>query len=128
MIINFQRSWAKHVPLSINGRTMERVENIKFLGVQILQDLSWSKITSGITKGDQQRLHFPRKLKQASLPTSILRTFDKCVVESILTYCINMAFQLQYVRQKSPAEDSLREPKGSLEFHQPLQTLSKQVM
>ena len=39
-------------------------------------------------KRAQQRLYFLRKLKQASLPTSILRTFYSGVVESVQTYCI----------------------------------------
>ena len=68
---------------------MERVENIKFLGVQISQGLSWNKNTSGIMKWAQQRWYFLGKLKQASLPISILRTFYSGVVESVLTYCIS---------------------------------------
>ena len=43
MIMGFQRTQPEHTPLSISGRTVERVEIIKFLGVQILQDLSWNK-------------------------------------------------------------------------------------
>ena len=50
VVIDFQRSQPEHAPLSISGRTVERVENIKFLGVQISQVLSWNKNTSGITK------------------------------------------------------------------------------
>ncbi|KAG7474480.1 RNA-directed DNA polymerase from transposon BS [Solea senegalensis] len=89
MIIDFRKSQTEHAPLSISGRTVERVENIKFLGVQISQDLSWNKNTSYITKRAQQRLYFLRKLKQTSLPPSILTTFYRGVVESILTYCIS---------------------------------------
>ena len=73
MIIDFRRSQPEHAPLSISGRTVERVENIKFLRLQISQDLKWNRNTSGIAKQAQQRLYFPRKLKQASLPISILR-------------------------------------------------------
>lgn len=35
MIINFRRSQPERTPLSINFCTVERVENIKLLGVQI---------------------------------------------------------------------------------------------
>ena len=45
MIIDFWRLQPEHPLLSISGHTVERVENIKFLGVQISQDLSWSKNT-----------------------------------------------------------------------------------
>ena len=44
-IVDFGSSQPDHAPLSISGRTVERVENIKFLRVQISQDLSWNKIT-----------------------------------------------------------------------------------
>ena len=50
MIIDFRRSQPEHAPLSISGRAVDRVEDIKFLGVQISQDLSWNKNTSGIMK------------------------------------------------------------------------------
>ena len=88
-MIDFRRSQPKHAPLSISGRTVERVENIKFLRVQISQDLTWNKDTSGILKQTQQRLYFLRRLKQVSLPISILRTFYSDVVQSVLTYCIS---------------------------------------
>ena len=42
MINHFWRSQPDHAPLSISGRTVERVEIIKFLGVQISQDLKWN--------------------------------------------------------------------------------------
>ncbi|XP_055491999.1 uncharacterized protein LOC129697441 [Leucoraja erinacea] len=48
------------------------------------------KNNTGIVKRAHQRLHYLRKLKQASLPTNILRTFYRGTVESVLTYCINM--------------------------------------
>ena len=76
--------------------SVERVENIKFLRVQnqISHNLSWNKNTSGITKQAQQSLSFLRKLKQASLPISILRTFYGGVVESvILALYLNMVLQ-----------------------------------
>lgn len=42
MIIDFRRSWSEHAPLYISGRTLERVENIKFFGLWISQDLGWN--------------------------------------------------------------------------------------
>ena len=47
MITDFRRSQPVHAPLSISGHTVERVENIKFLRVQIAQDLSWNKTPQG---------------------------------------------------------------------------------
>ncbi|XP_051805388.1 uncharacterized protein LOC110961714 isoform X1 [Acanthochromis polyacanthus] len=45
-IIDFWSSRHEHAPLSISGCTVARVENVRFLGVQISQDLSWNKNTS----------------------------------------------------------------------------------
>ncbi|XP_055490207.1 uncharacterized protein LOC129696376 isoform X2 [Leucoraja erinacea] len=83
------RAQPEHTPLNISGTAVERVESIKFLGVQITDNLTWSRNTTGIVKRAHQRLHFLRKLKQASRPTNILRTFYRGTVESVLTYCIN---------------------------------------
>lgn len=41
-------------------------EDMKFLGVQISQDMSWNKNTSAIIRQSQPRLCFMRKLKGAS--------------------------------------------------------------
>ena len=40
MVIDFRWSQPEDAPLSTSGCTVERVENIKFLGLQISQDLS----------------------------------------------------------------------------------------
>ena len=92
MIVDFRRSKPKHTPLCISNREVEKVENIKFLGVQISDNLSWFKNTTGLVKRAQQRLYFLRKLHQASLPPSILTTFYRGAVESVLTYAISTWF------------------------------------
>lgn len=45
MIVDFWRSRPEHTPLCISNREVDRVESVKFLGVQITDDLSWSKNT-----------------------------------------------------------------------------------
>ena len=92
MIVDFRRPQSKHTPLCIGNREVERVNNIKFLGVQISDNLSWSKNTAGLVKRAQQRLYFLRKLRQASLPTITLTTFYRGAVESLLTYAISTWF------------------------------------
>ncbi|XP_072129657.1 lysine-specific demethylase 4A-like isoform X2 [Mobula birostris] len=47
-------SQPEHTLLSISGSTVERVENIRFLGVQISDNLTWSRNTIGIMKRAQQ--------------------------------------------------------------------------
>lgn len=87
MIVDFRRSRPGHTSLcSSRNQVVERVENIKFLGVQITSDRSWSENTTSLVKRAQKRLYFPRKLKQASLPTNVLTTFYRGTVDSVLTY------------------------------------------
>ncbi len=65
---------------------MERVNDIKFLGVYITKDLTWSINTSHLPKKAQQRLVFLRKMKQARLSTQLLVNFYHCIIESVLAY------------------------------------------
>ncbi|KAK1805486.1 hypothetical protein P4O66_019788 [Electrophorus voltai] len=88
MIVDFRRARRDHSPLAINGSSVEIVKNIKFLGVHIAENLTWTLNTSSITKRAQQRLYFLRKLREAHLPSPILTTFYKGTVESILSSCI----------------------------------------
>ncbi len=79
-----------HPPLTIDSSTVERVSSTKFLGVHITEDLTWTTNTMSISKKAQQRLHFLRQLKRASLPPPILTTFYRGTIESVLTSCITV--------------------------------------
>lgn len=46
------------------GMAVERVSSIKFLGVHISDDLSWSTNTSSLVKKVHQRLFFLRIMKE----------------------------------------------------------------
>ncbi len=70
--------------------TVERVSSTKFLGVHITEDLTWTTNTMSLSKKAQQRLHFLRRLKRASLPPPILTTFYRGTIESVLTSCITV--------------------------------------
>ncbi|KAK3537989.1 hypothetical protein QTP70_026506 [Hemibagrus guttatus] len=62
MVVDFRRAQSDHSPLNINGSNVEIVKSIKFLGVHLAEDLTWSLNTSSITKKAQQRLYFLRRL------------------------------------------------------------------
>ncbi len=79
-----------HPPLTIDSSTVERVSSTKFLGVHITEDLTWTTNTMSLSKKAQQRLHFLRRLKRASLPPPILTTFYRGTIESVLTSCITV--------------------------------------
>ncbi|KAI2650776.1 hypothetical protein H4Q32_000841 [Labeo rohita] len=77
-------------PLTIDSSAVERVSSTKFLGVHITEDLTWTTNTMSLSKKAQQRLHFLRRLKRASLPPLILTTFYRGTIESVLTSCITV--------------------------------------
>ncbi|KAI3373429.1 hypothetical protein L3Q82_022040 [Scortum barcoo] len=68
---------------------VERVNNIKFLGIHITSDLTWSMNTAHLVKKAQQRLFFLRKLKRAGLSPQLLTNFYRATIESIL--CLSAA-------------------------------------
>ena len=89
MIVDFRMNCTTHTLLNIDSSAVETVKSIKFLGVQIIQDLTWTQNTT-TTKKAQQGLHFLLKLKKASLPPPIL---NRGTIESILSNCITVWFE-----------------------------------
>ncbi len=71
-------------------RLWRRVSSTKFLGVHITEDLSWTNNTAALAKKAQQCLYYLRKLRRASAPASIMCTFYRGTIESILTSCITV--------------------------------------
>ncbi len=91
VVVDFRRTNSiDHPPLTIDSSTVERVSSTKFLGLHITEDLTWSTNTMSLSKKAQQRLHFLRRLKRASLPPPILTTFYRGTIESVLTSCITV--------------------------------------
>ncbi|MCP4487325.1 MAG: DUF1891 domain-containing protein [Gammaproteobacteria bacterium] len=90
LILDFRRNRDDPAPLYINGELVERVDSFKFLGVHISADLSWSNNTSALVKKAQQRLHFLRVLKKEHLDSSLLVTFYRSTIESLLTYAVSV--------------------------------------
>ena len=45
IIVDFRKKRTKHGPILIDGAVMEQVRSLKFLGVHIINKLTWSKHT-----------------------------------------------------------------------------------
>ncbi|KAL0204667.1 hypothetical protein M9458_002685, partial [Cirrhinus mrigala] len=90
VVMDFRRNSVDHPPLTIDSSTVERVSSTKFLGVHITEDLTWTTNVMSLNKKGQQRLHFLRRLKRASLPPPILTTFYRGTTESVLTSFITV--------------------------------------
>ncbi|KAK1784028.1 hypothetical protein P4O66_004470 [Electrophorus voltai] len=59
----------QYQPVMINGTTVERVDSFRYLGVHILQDLSWSRHTNSLAKKARQHLyHLTRCLSTSDCP------------------------------------------------------------
>ena len=69
---------------------MERVHTLRFLGVLISADISWSENIKAVCKKAQQRLHFLRVLRKYNPNSNLLLTFYRSSIESLLTYCITI--------------------------------------
>ncbi|KAI3359347.1 hypothetical protein L3Q82_002853 [Scortum barcoo] len=76
MIVDFRRGRHLPSPLYIGGTAVEVVSSFRYLGVHISDDLTWSNNTSCLMR------------KRAGLGSSILTSFYRCVVESVLSSCI----------------------------------------
>lgn len=88
IVVDFRRNRQQHLPLTINTATVERVRNIKFLGIHISEDLTWTNNTVSVAKKAQKRLYFIRKLRRAQVPPTIMHSFYRGTIESIPTGCI----------------------------------------
>ncbi|KAK3562918.1 hypothetical protein QTP86_011094 [Hemibagrus guttatus] len=90
MVVDFRRAQGEHSPLNINGSNVKIIKSTKFLGVHLVEDLTWSLNTSSISKKAQP--YFLQRLRKADLPPLILTTFYRGTIESILSSCITAWF------------------------------------
>ncbi|KAI4891554.1 hypothetical protein NFI96_034005 [Prochilodus magdalenae] len=90
MIVDFRRGRHAHLPLHVGGSAVEVVSSYRYLGVHLSNNLTWSNNTSSLVRKAHQRLYFLRRLRRAGLGSSVLTSFYRCVVESILCYSINV--------------------------------------
>lgn len=58
MVVGFRRAQSDHSPLNIDGSSLEIIKSTKFLGVHLVDNLTWSFNTSSIAKKVQQCLYF----------------------------------------------------------------------
>lgn len=89
MVVDYSRKQQRsYAPLFIAGAPVEKVDNFKYLGVQLTDDLTWSNHTHAQVTKARQRLYHLRQLRRFRVSTRILKTFYTAAVESILTTSI----------------------------------------
>ena len=73
--------------LSLNGNTLDRIEEVKLVGVWITTWLDWDNNTREICKKAYARLTMLTKLKYAGVPAQDLITIYILYIRSLLEYC-----------------------------------------
>ncbi len=85
-----KRQQRPYTPLMISGSPVERVSSFKYLGVNILEDLTWTTHIQTQVKKARQRLYHLRQLRKFRISPAILKTFYSGAIESVLTLCISV--------------------------------------
>eukprot|EP00061_Rhincodon_typus_P012800 g38757.t1 len=85
LIIDFRKQGAGHAPIYINRAEVKMVESIKFLGVTITKNLTWTNHVDVMIKKAQQCLFFLRRLRKFGICIRTLTNFYRCTIESILS-------------------------------------------
>eukprot|EP00061_Rhincodon_typus_P000571 g12084.t1 len=75
-------------PSTSMGTEVEGVKSIKFLGVTITNDLSWTSHVDVTVKKVQQCLFFLRQFRKFDMSIRSLTNFYRCTIESKLPRCI----------------------------------------
>ena len=84
--MHFRKQQREHPPLHIVRTAVEKVENFKFLGVHVTDDLKWSTHTD--LCGATVPLQPQWRLNKFSLAPKTLTNFYRCTIMSILSGCI----------------------------------------
>ena len=82
----------EYMPLSKQWDEDEMVENIKFVWVQITNNLSWSLHDDPIIKKADQCRYFLRGLRTIDMSATILSNFSRCTTENILSVWITARY------------------------------------
>eukprot|EP00061_Rhincodon_typus_P009058 g32236.t1 len=88
LIIDFRKKGGVLTRIYINGTEVERMKSIKFLGVTITNDLSWTAHINTLVKNAQQCLFFLRRFRKFGMFIRSLTNFYRCTIESKLSGCI----------------------------------------
>ena len=88
LIIDFRTKDHVVEPLAIQGEHVDMVTNYTYLGSDVDNKLKGCDNVNKIYKKANKRLYFLRKLKNVNVDKSILTMFYKCIIQSVLTFCI----------------------------------------
>jgi hypothetical protein len=73
LIVDYRKRRAEQAPILIDGAVVEQVESFKFIGVHIINKLSWSKHTKAVVKRAGQIIFPLCKQKRFGMEPQILK-------------------------------------------------------
>lgn len=100
-------------PISINGDLVERVHSLKYLGIHIFDDLTWTVNTTTTAKKATQRLYFLRILKKNKLHKDLLLAFNVLPYSPYSLMASLCGAQGARQEKKGPSRGSSRQHKKS---------------
>ena len=88
LVVDLRRAKAPETPVSIQGVSVDMVEDYKYLRIRIDNKLDWSKNTEAVYKKGQSRLYFLRRLRSFNICWTMLRMFYKSVLASAIMFAV----------------------------------------
>ena len=86
MLINFRRDYTVPDQVVIKNTKVERVQNYKYLGITIDNQLKWTENTDTVVKKVNSRLYCLKKLRSFEVSKKVLQMFYSSVIVSVLTF------------------------------------------
>ena len=84
LLVSFARSKPDILPITINGKSVERVRTAKLLGVTFSSDLTWDAHIEDIHSKASQRLYFLRLLYRAGVRSGHIVCIYQSLIRSLL--------------------------------------------
>lgn len=84
--ISFSKSNKEFDPIMVNNTSLETVEHVKILGLNVSNNLKWNVHINEIVKKASKRLYFLTQLKRSNVGCKELVQFFKSCIRSLIEY------------------------------------------
>lgn len=88
LVVDLRRTKALVTPVSIQGVSMDTVEDYKFLHVHIDNKLDWAENTHTLYRKGQSRLYFLMRLMSFNICRTMLRMFYETEVSGAILFAV----------------------------------------
>ena len=88
--ISFSKSNKEFDPIMVNNTSLEIVEHVKILGVNVSNNLKWNVHINELVKKASKRLYFLTQLKRSNVGCKELVQFFKSCIRSLIEYACSV--------------------------------------